>query len=178
MHTVLGTRHGGARRALLLRGCRIAGEAAAADERDILVGEDGRIASIGHRLEVGPDVIGVDLRGALVSPGFVDVHQHLDKTGVLKFTPNPSGTLQGAREAFARYARQAPEDDVTRRAARTMERCLARGTTAIRSHINVDKDAGFNGINALARLRSEWADRLTLQLVAFMTPHPNQDIEW
>lgn len=41
MHTVLGTRHGGARRALLLRGCRIAGEAAAADERDILVGKTG-----------------------------------------------------------------------------------------------------------------------------------------
>lgn len=48
MHTVLGTRHGGARRALLLRGCRIAGEAAAGAERDILIGEDGRIASIGN----------------------------------------------------------------------------------------------------------------------------------
>lgn len=178
MHTVIGARQGGARRALLLRGCRIAGEIAAEAGRDILVGENGRIARIGSRLDVGPDVAVVEVRGALISPGFVDVHQHLDKTGVLRFTPNPSGTLQGAREAFAEYARKAPEEDVTRRAARTMARCLGRGTTAIRSHINVDKDAGFNGINALARLRSEWADRLTLQIVAFMTPHPNQDLAW
>lgn len=165
-------------RPYVLRGGRIAGARDAGRPVDILVSEQGRIVRIGDRLEVGAETDQVDISGTLVSPGFVDVHQHLDKTGVLKFTPNPSGTLQGARDAFAKYARTAPPEDVTKRASRTMTRCLARGTTAIRSHINVDKDAGFNGIEALAQLRTEWADRLTLQLVAFMTPHPNQDLDW
>ncbi|MFN3824716.1 MAG: amidohydrolase family protein [Pseudorhodobacter sp.] len=145
---------------------------------DILVSASGRIEQIGESLSLGPDVLRVDISGQLVSAGFVDAHQHLDKTGVLRFAPNPSGTLQGAREAFGKYARSAPPDDISRRASRTLQRCLSRGTTAIRSHINVDKDAGFNGMTALAELRSDWKDRLTLQLVAFMTPHPGQDFDW
>lgn len=163
-------------RPYVLRGGRLAGDGART--ADILVSERGRIIRIGTALPVDAGTDEIDISGMLVSPGFVDMHQHLDKTGVLKFTPNPSGTLQGARDAFAAYARTAPPEDVSRRASRTMARCLSRGATAIRSHINVDKDAGFTGIEALAKLRAEWADRLTLQLVAFMTPHPNQDLAW
>jgi cytosine deaminase len=147
-------------------------------EADVLIGADGRIRAIGPGLGIGPEVERIELAGQLVSPGFVDAHQHLDKTGVLRFAPNPSGTLQGAREAFAKYARTAPPDDIARRAARTMQRCLSRGTTAIRSHINVDKDAGFRGMEAVAELRDGWRDRITVQLVAFMTPHPGQDFGW
>ncbi|GGF70723.1 deaminase [Mameliella alba] len=165
-------------RPILLAGGRITGASAQAEQADILIGTDGRIAAVGPGLASQPDTVRVDVSGNLISPGFVDMHQHLDKTGVLRFTPNPSGTLQGAREAFAAYARTAGPEDITRRASRTMARCLSRGTTAIRSHINVDKDAGFNGIEALARQREAWADRMTLQLVAFMTPHPGQDLEW
>lgn len=68
--------------------------------------------------------------------------------------------------------------DVTARASRTLARCLSHGTPAIRSHVNVDKDAGFAGIEALAQLRGDWADRVRLQLVGFMTPHPGQDLDW
>lgn len=162
----------------LLTGGRLVMPDGAVREADLLIGADGQIADIGPALLVSSEIERIDLGGRLVSPGLVDMHQHLDKTGVLRFAPNPSGTLQGAREAFAKYARNAPPDDVTRRAERTMARCLSRGTTAIRSHVNVDKDAGFNGIDALVQLRSQWAERLRLQLVAFMTPHPGQDLEW
>ncbi|MBZ7927393.1 amidohydrolase family protein [Ensifer adhaerens] len=145
---------------------------------DIIVGADGRITIAEPFLDTSSSSVRVDITGTLVSPGFVDAHQHLDKTGVLRFTPNPSGTLQGAREAFAKYARTAGPDDIHRRATRTIERCLSRGTTAIRSHINVDKDAGFHGIETLAGIRNANRDRITLQLVAFMTPHPGQDFDW
>lgn len=165
-------------RPVLLAGARITGAGDGTEQADILIGTDGRIAAVGPDLAPQPDMVRVDVSGMLISPGFVDMHQHLDKTGVLRFTPNPSGTLQGAREAFAAYARTAGPEDITLRASRTMARCLSRGTTAIRSHVNVDKDAGFNGIEALARLREAWADRMTLQLVAFMTPHPGQDLDW
>jgi cytosine deaminase len=161
---------------LLTGGRLIAGEGER--EADLLIGADGRIERIGSDLSAGPEVQRVEIGGQLVSSGFVDAHQHLDKTGVLRFAPNPSGTLQGARDAFATYARTAPPDDIARRAARTMQRCLSRGTTAIRSHINVDKDAGFRGMEAVAALRDGWRDRMTVQLVAFMTPHPGQDFDW
>lgn len=167
----------GGRPYVLTGGRLVTSDGSAPVRADILVSADGRIERIGEGLAGAADA-GVDLAGALVSSGFVDAHQHLDKTGVLKFAPNPSGTLQGARDAFALYARNAPPEDVTRRAERTMMRCLARGTTAIRSHVNIDKSAGFRGIEALAALRRSWADRMTLQLVAFMTPHPNQDLDW
>lgn len=120
----------------------------------------------------------IDVTGHLVSPAFVDAHQHLDKTGVLGFAPNPSGTLQGAREALARYVRTAPPDDIARRAARALGCDLSRVTTAIRRHINVDKDAGFRDLEAPAELREGWRDRMTVRLVAFMTPHPGQDFDW
>jgi cytosine deaminase len=145
---------------------------------DIIVGADGRFVAIGPSLDTRSCSACVDITDMLVSPGFVDVHQHLDKTGVLHFTPNPSGTLQGAREAFAKYARTAGPDDIHKRAMRTIRRCLSRGTTAIRSHVNVDKDAGFHGIETLAGVRDGARDDITLQLVAFMTPHPGQDFDW
>lgn len=167
-----------ARQGFLLAGGALTDERGGAVAGDILIGADGRIKAVGAGLAAGPDMRRVDVSGMLISPGFVDMHQHLDKTGVLRFTPNPSGTLQGARDAFAAYARTAGPDDITRRATRTLTRCLSRGTTAIRSHVNVDKDARFNGIESLARLREEWRDRMTLQLVAFMTPHPGQDFDW
>lgn len=166
------------KRPLLFSGGRIIEPDGQLRAADILIGTDGRIAAVGNTIDVPPEALRLDVSSALISPGFVDMHQHLDKTGVLRFTPNPSGTLQGAREAFAKYARTAGPDDITHRASRTMARCLSRGTTAIRSHVNVDKDAGFNGIEALARLRDTWAERMTLQLVAFMIPHPGQDLDW
>jgi cytosine deaminase len=145
---------------------------------DIVVGADGRIIAVEPLIDRTSSGHCVDISGMLVSPGFVDAHQHLDKTGVLRFTSNSSGTLQGAREAFAKYARTAGPDDIYKRATRTIERCLSRGTTAIRSHINIDKDAAFHGIETLAGIRDGAKDRITLQLVAFMTPHPGQDFEW
>ncbi|MCJ8056079.1 amidohydrolase family protein [Shinella curvata] len=145
---------------------------------DILVGADGRILAVEPYLDPSACGACVDITGMLVTAGFLDAHQHLDKTGVLRFTPNPSGTLQGARDAFAKYARTAGPDDIHKRATRTVERCLSRGTTGIRSHINVDKDAGFHGIETLAGIRDAEKDRITLQLVAFMTPHPGQDFDW
>ncbi|MFH5774888.1 amidohydrolase family protein [Paracoccus broussonetiae] len=165
-------------RPILLTGGRIAAADGTLTRAEILIDAAGRIAEIAASITPPPEAQRFDATGCLVTPGFVDVHQHLDKTGVLRFAPNPSGTLQGARDAFAAYARQAPPEDIFRRASKTIAQCLSRGTLAIRSHVNVDKDAGFNGIEALAQLRTDWSDRVALQLVAFMTPHPGQDLAW
>lgn len=160
---------------LLAGGTALVGPRGEAQKANVLVSASGRIERFGDDA-AEPDVPVIDVSGLLIAPGFIDAHQHLDKTGAV--APNPSGSLQGARDAFAAFARGVTPADVAGRAARTMARCLKRGTTAIRSHVNVDKDAGFIGLNALSELRAAWADRLTLQLVAFMIPHPRQDYDW
>jgi cytosine deaminase len=161
---------------VLVGGTALEGPRGEARRVDIVVSPAGRFEHIGNDARVSSNFPRINASGLTIAPGFVDAHQHLDKTHAV--ASNPSGTLQGARDAFAAFARGATPGDVSARAARTITRCLNRGTTAIRSHTNVDKDAGFVGLDALSGLRAEWADRLTLQLVAFMIPHPRQDYGW
>jgi len=44
---------------------------------------------------------------------------------------------------------------------------VARGTTAMRSHVDVDAELGLSGVEALLRLREEVAHLAAIQLVAF-----------
>lgn len=154
----------------LLRGGRVQDDASIAPAaRDILVGDDGRIAAIepaGAKLAAAEVV---DLAGKLVVPGFVDAHQHLDKTRTLESVPNPEGTLPGAIKAFRAYAATMQRVDIVARAERTLQACVERGTVALRTHVNVDTETRVRGIEALVELRERWRDRIRLQLVAFVT---------
>jgi len=138
------------------------------DCRDILVGEDGRIAQVAPHIEASSARI-VDLKGRRVFPGLVDAHQHLDKTRTLRAIHNPQGNLRGAIDAFRRYAETMTAEDVAARAERTLRACLERGTVAIRSHVNVDAETRTRGVQALVGVRERWRDRVNVQVVAFMT---------
>jgi cytosine deaminase len=167
------------------RGFTLAGAMALTGEKgegriaDVAVGADGRIERVADPGEAGGGGPRFDVSGLLIAPGFVDAHQHLDKTGLLGLVDNPSGTLQGAREAFAGYSRRAPPGDVAARARRTMARCLARGTIAIRAHTNIDIDSGLGPMEQLREVRAAWADRMILQLVAFVSaPRAGTNFDW
>jgi cytosine deaminase len=135
---------------------------------DLAIGADGRIARLGMALPADGTRV-LDLAGRLVVPGLVDMHQHLDKSRIVREVPNPSGTLDGALDAFRRYAAGLTVEAMVRSARRTLEACVARGTVAIRSHANVDRELGGRAVEALVRLREESRDRLRLQVVAFLT---------
>lgn len=154
---------------LLLRGGRVLRTGAARPERlDVLIGADGRIARLGP-IDPPPDTKTFDLADKLVSPGLIDVHQHLDKTRTLRDIPNPAGTLIGAVAAFNEYAAKITFDDLVKRADRTLEQCLARGTVAIRTHANIDPVLKVRAVEMLVKLRERWRPRLRLQVVAFVT---------
>src|SRR6186713_1012522 len=105
---------------LLLRGGRVLRSGSARPERlDIEIGVDGRIAHLGPRAEGPATAKVIDLKDKLVSPGLIDVHQHLDKTRTLRAISNPSGTLAGAVSAFNDYAAKISPEDLHRRADRT-----------------------------------------------------------
>jgi cytosine/creatinine deaminase len=164
-------------RSRLLKGGRVLQDSnAAATPLDILISDDGVIAAIEERIDPPSNVKVIDIPGTLVVPSFVDAHQHLDKTGVN--APNPSGTLQGAIDAFAAFARTVTADDIRARAVRTIGRCRAHGTGAIRSHVNVDRDTGLTGFEVLTDVRAAFGDDIRLQLVAFMTSQLSRDLQW
>ncbi len=150
--------------AYLLRRARIA------PDRDLvdLVIVDGIIRQIvpaGLAPGGDPEVFEIDIGGRLVLPGFIDAHMHLDKCFMSDRVVNRSGTLDEALAASLAAKRAFTHEDVRQRARRLIAMAVANGTTSIRSHVDVDEAAGVRSFEALAALRGELADVVTLQLV-------------
>jgi cytosine deaminase len=108
-----------------------------------------------------------DLDGALVSRPFVDVHMHLDKAfqdGVV----NESGTLDEAiRLAAARKAELRSHDHMVATILRGVRAAVLGGTTAMRTHIDVDAGSGLAALRAALDARSRLPAGVRLELVAF-----------
>jgi cytosine deaminase len=56
---------------------------------------------------------------------------------------------------------------VAQRAANLLAAYVAAGTTHIRSHVDVDTVAGLDSLNGVLEARAAFADRITVELVAF-----------
>jgi cytosine deaminase len=123
-----------------------------------------RIAELGSGLD-GPVL---DAGGRLVSPAFVQPHIHLDKvlTGSL-VGPNRSGKLAEAISISHRVKRAATAEEVRARAGEVIRAAVIAGTTAIRSHVDVDTIGGLKGLRGVAAAREDHADLCEIQLVAF-----------
>jgi cytosine deaminase len=123
-------------------------------------------------MEVGPNLDAkaqreIDATDRLASPPFVDSHFHMDST--LSYGQprvNESGTLL---EGIALWGELKPHLTVENIKARAMQLChwaIARGTLAIRSHVDVSDDRLLM-VNALLEVREEIKPYIDLQLVAF-----------
>jgi cytosine/creatinine deaminase len=132
---------------------------------DIAV-KDGKIVDIGAGLsgEAGEEI---DAAGHLVSAPFVDAHFHMDATLTYgQPRVNASGTLL---EGIALWAELKPTLSVKEIKARALRFCrwsIARGTLAIRSHVDIS-DPRLLAVEALLEVREEIKPWLDLQLVAF-----------
>ena len=125
----------------------------------------GMIAEIGPALAGTPDIDGC---GRLLMPAFVEPHVHLDKT--LYGEPWMATSAGPALRDYIDHERRvlaAQTTPIAVRAGRLLERMLAYGTTAIRSHIDVAPDIGVKHVQAMLELRQVWADRIDMQFVAF-----------
>jgi cytosine deaminase len=111
----------------------------------------------------------IDAAGRLLIPSFVDAHLHVDKTFVMDRVTFPGGILAvgEAIAAMASVKAAYTEDDLVRRGRLTFERALRHGTTAIRAQCDVDPVIGLMALEALVRLRREFASLLDVQIVAF-----------
>jgi cytosine deaminase len=146
--------------ALVLRDCRLPGRDAVTD----VAIADGRLASIG-RGAAGARTL--DVGGRLVTPGLVDAHIHLDKALLHDRITAEADTVPDAIRLTGEAKRAFTRDDIAERARRVLDAAIAAGTTAMRTHVEVDPIVGLMGMEAILPLRAEYAPAIDLQICAF-----------
>jgi cytosine deaminase len=128
-----------------------------------------RVAAIGASLPAARERIALD--GALVLPGLIDGHVHLDKT-LLGDAWRPH--RPGASGAFSVMERVAIESEilasaapVEQRAAALVELAVSRGTTHLRSHVDIDPVTSLKSLHGVLAVRERYRDAVSIQIVAF-----------
>jgi cytosine/adenosine deaminase-related metal-dependent hydrolase len=138
-----------------------------AESTDMLV-RDGRIARIGASLAVEPGVTEEACEGAIALPGLVEAHTHLDKSlWGMGWREHQAGP--GLRDKIDNERRLRREWDIDpyRQSMRQALLSLSHGSTAIRSHVDVDTECGLAGIEGVARTREELSSLVDIEIVAF-----------
>jgi len=125
---------------------------------------DGIIADLAPT----PEADGLDLAGRLVLPGLIDAHVHLDKTFLgLGWMPHVDGATVAARVDAEKRLRRSSGWNVAEQGDALLRRLCAAGTTTVRTHVDIDEMVGLDNLHAVVALRERWADRITMQIVAF-----------
>ncbi len=146
---------------LLLRACRLPDRP---DLADVAIAE-GRIVAIGAVDESARET--VEVRGRLVTPGLVEAHIHIDKALLSGRVSGSAGTVEEAIRLTGEVKRRFTVDDIRDRARQVLELAIASGTTAMRTHVEVDPIVGLAGMEAVLLLKREYAPALDLQICAF-----------
>nr|WP_315526547.1 amidohydrolase family protein [uncultured Achromobacter sp.] len=148
---------------LLLKNVRVS----PGDTVDVLV-RAGRIARIGAAIDGAADALVEDGGGALLLPGLVEGHTHLDKTNwESPWYVNEVGSALTDRIDNERAWRASSGHDAASHARALALAFLREGTTRIRSHVDVDTDAGLRHLDGVHAVREELAGRIEIQTVAF-----------
>jgi cytosine deaminase len=106
-----------------------------------------------------------DLDGALVWPGLVDAHVHLDKAHTWSRAPNRTATFGEAMEVLYRDKDNWSAADLDRRAEFSLRCAYAHGTRIIRTHVDTGLPWAETSHAVMAALRSRWAGRMEIQTV-------------
>ena len=127
--------------------------------------EGGRIVSVSRDAVAEARRI-IDAAGGLVSPPFVDAHFHIDSTLTYgRPRVNRSGTLLEGIELWGELKPSLTHDEIRERALELCRWAVARGTLAIRSHVDVC-DPSLRAVKALLEVRELVKGEIDLQLVA------------
>ncbi|WP_082364980.1 amidohydrolase family protein [Bosea vaviloviae] len=125
----------------------------------------GRFAAIAP--EIVADAPEVVIGGRAVLPGFVDTHVHLDKACLLGRCGHLHGGLREAIAAVSAMKREFTVADVYARGAQVLDRAIGKGTTRMRSHVEVDPRVGLRSFEALKALKRDYAWAIGLSICVF-----------
>ena len=148
---------------ILLRNLRPFG----ADATDMLI-RDGRIARIAPGLPAEDGLPEEDCGGAILLLGLVEAHTHLDKTlWGMGWREHQAGPALRDKIDTERRLRREWDIEPHRQSMRQALLSLGHGSTAIRSHVDVDTEVGLAGIEGVAATRAALADQVDIEIVAF-----------
>jgi cytosine deaminase len=133
----------------------------------------GKIESISEKLDCSADKK-VDAQTRLTTEPFVIAHLHLDKvmTGslaeesVMSEYQAGSGSMT-AIEIASKVKAHYVESEIISRVRKLLIEAEQNGVSHVRAFADVDTKAKLIGINALLRIKSEFKDRIGIQIVAF-----------
>ncbi len=127
---------------------------------------DGVIADVAVELDAKA-TREIDATGRLATPPFVDSHFHLDSTLTYgRPRVNASGTLLEGIELWGELKPDLTVENIKARAINLCHWAIARGTLAIRSHVDISDDR-LLAVKALLEVREEIKPYIDLQLVGF-----------
>jgi len=135
---------------------------------DIRIDENGVITEIMPAAEHESAPGTVDGRGLLAIPGLINAHAHVDKS----WWGHPWQSYGGEQstEGRIRHERERrgelgiPSADITRA---VLDQSVRTGTTAFRTHVDVDLGLGLDGISIVRDAFAQFDGALGLQIVAF-----------
>jgi cytosine/creatinine deaminase len=115
-----------------------------------------------------PAARALDVGGRLLIPGLIDGHLHLDKTLLgLPWVPHAARDSVRERIAAEKHLRARLAEPVDGRAERLLALALGNGTTALRTHVDIDDVCRTTNLERILALREAWAPAVTIQVVAF-----------
>jgi len=127
---------------------------------------EGRIAGYGQEVEDGAEAL--DGGGAILIPGLVEAHTHMDKTLLgMGWYRNEVGPRLIDKIENERMQRRVLGIDPARQSARQAVLAASLGTTHIRTHVDVDTEVGVAGIEGVLETRERYRDIVDIELVAF-----------
>jgi cytosine deaminase len=134
---------------------------------------NGKIESIEEKLPDSADKK-IDAQTRLVTEPYVIAHLHLDKvmTGslaeesVMSDYHAGSGSMT-AIEIASKVKAHYVESEIISRVRQVLIEAERNGVSHVRAFADVDTKAKLIGINALLRIKSEFKDRIGIQIVAF-----------
>ena len=110
----------------------------------------------------------LDGGGALLLPGLIEGHTHLDKTTWdAPWHRNTIGPTRAERIEHEREWRTATHHDADARSLALARAFLSNGTTRMRTHADIDPGIGLRHVHASQRTREALAGSMEIQIVAF-----------
>ncbi|CAG9260469.1 Cytosine/adenosine deaminase [Paraburkholderia unamae] len=129
---------------------------------------NGHIEALGPNLTPPPGAATEDGGGALLLPGFVEGHTHLDKTHWGRaWYRNEVGPNLVDRIENERAWRKTSAHDAGVQSLALARAFVAAGTTRLRTHVDIDTDAGLRYLEGVLETRHALRDVLDMQIVAF-----------
>ena len=133
-----------------------------------VLSRDGRVQAIGSGLAAPAGVPGEEGGGALLLPGLVEAHAHLDKTlwGLPWYVNEVGPRLQDRIDNERRWRAASGHDAGVQSLALARE-YVAQGTTRVRTHVDIDTDAGLRHLHGVLRTRERLRGLVEIQVAAF-----------